>query len=83
MLTFRLGGALETPAAKYPRTFRKLQFFHDFPYALPGIATGVVAITAALTTTFFVKEVSVVPQMRSRNMLIPLDVARTYRQEIE
>ncbi|KAF1917897.1 major facilitator superfamily domain-containing protein [Ampelomyces quisqualis] len=51
-----LGGALETPAAKYTRTFGKIQFFHNFPYALPGIATGLVALSAALTTTFFVKE---------------------------
>ncbi|KAH7411708.1 major facilitator superfamily domain-containing protein [Phaeosphaeria sp. MPI-PUGE-AT-0046c] len=51
-----LGGALESPAVKYPSFFGKFQFFHDFPYALPGFATAIVALSAALTTTLFAKE---------------------------
>ncbi|KAJ4350974.1 hypothetical protein N0V95_004258 [Ascochyta clinopodiicola] len=50
-----LGGALERPAEKYPRVFG-YQFFRDYPYVLPGLVTSLVALSAAITTIFFVKE---------------------------
>ena len=52
-----IGGALETPADKYTSTFGKIQFFHDYPYALPSMVISVISLTAALTTIFFVNEV--------------------------
>jgi hypothetical protein len=54
------GGALETPATKYTSTFGRIQFFHDYPYALPGMVTSIVALSAAITTSLFVKEVCAV-----------------------
>ncbi|KAF9701353.1 hypothetical protein EKO04_000406 [Ascochyta lentis] len=50
-----IGGALERPAEKYTRVFG-YQFFRDYPYALPGLVTSIVAISAAITTMLFVKE---------------------------
>jgi hypothetical protein len=57
LLTGRSGGVLERPAAKYTSTFGRVQFFHDYPYALPGMVTSAIALSAAMTTFFFVKEV--------------------------
>ncbi|KAH9882846.1 hypothetical protein J1614_000212 [Plenodomus biglobosus] len=51
-----IGGALETPADKYPSTFGKIQFFHQYPYALPNMVISSIALLAAITTIFFVKE---------------------------
>jgi hypothetical protein len=50
------GGGLERPASKFPSTFGKFQFWHDYPYALPNIVTSVIALSAAITTMLFVKE---------------------------
>ncbi|KAF2018231.1 MFS general substrate transporter [Aaosphaeria arxii CBS 175.79] len=51
-----LGGALERPAEKFPSTFGKIRFFHDYPYALPSIITSLFALSTAVTTILFVKE---------------------------
>ncbi|KAH7392953.1 major facilitator superfamily domain-containing protein [Pyrenochaeta sp. MPI-SDFR-AT-0127] len=51
-----IGGALERPAEKYTSTFGRIQFFHDYPYAFPGIVTSAVSLSAALSTLLFVKE---------------------------
>ncbi|KAF2648278.1 MFS general substrate transporter [Lophiostoma macrostomum CBS 122681] len=51
-----LGGTLERPALKFPSTFGRIQFFHDYPYAFPGFITASVGLIAAILTTFFVKE---------------------------
>lgn len=53
-----VGGVLERPAEKYTGTFGKIQFFHDYPYALPSMVTSAIALFAAFTTQVFVKEVS-------------------------
>jgi MFS family permease len=53
-----IGGVLERPAEKYTSTFGRVQFFHDYPYALPSMVTSAIALSAALTTQLFVKEVS-------------------------
>jgi hypothetical protein len=52
-----IGGILERPAAKYTSTFGRIQFFHNYPYALPGFVTSLIALSAAITTSLFVKEV--------------------------
>lgn len=56
MANFCPGGALERPAEKYTRIFG-YQFFRNYPYILPGLVTSIVALTAAITTALFVKEV--------------------------
>jgi MFS family permease len=55
------GGALERPADKYPSLFGT-QFFRDYPYALPGLVTSVIALSAAVTTLLFVNEVCRCPK---------------------
>jgi hypothetical protein len=54
-----LGGALESPARKFPGTFGHVQFFSDYPYALPGFLTAFVGLTAAIIATVFIEEVGV------------------------
>jgi MFS family permease len=51
-----LGGALERPASKFPSTFGKVRFWHDYPYALPNIVVSAIALSAATTTMLFVRE---------------------------
>ncbi|KAI0439737.1 major facilitator superfamily transporter [Xylaria telfairii] len=51
-----LGGALADPARLYPRVFRGVWFFEEFPYALSSLVIGVVGLTAVLTSALFVKE---------------------------
>lgn len=61
------GGALERPAQKYSAVFGKIRFFHDFPYALPNIVTSAIALTAAIITALFVKEVRIAVQHLSQS----------------
>jgi hypothetical protein len=56
MLNLSKGGALESPAEKYPSIFG-VQFFRDYPYILPGLVTSIVALAAAVITLLFVNEV--------------------------
>lgn len=56
MANIYAGGALERPAEKYTHFFG-YQFFHDYPYILPGLVTSIVALSAAIITIFFIKEV--------------------------
>ncbi|TDZ17403.1 Efflux pump azaK [Colletotrichum orbiculare MAFF 240422] len=51
-----LGGALADPVSQYPRAFRGIRFFEDYPYALSSFVVGFVGLTAALSTLFFVEE---------------------------
>ncbi|KAF2640732.1 MFS general substrate transporter [Massarina eburnea CBS 473.64] len=51
-----IGGALESPAKRYPSTFGRIRFFNDYPYALPGFVTASVGFTAAILATLFLKE---------------------------
>lgn len=51
-----LGGLLAEPAKQFPAVLGHVQFFHDFPYALPNFATGLVALSAVFTSYFYVEE---------------------------
>lgn len=51
-----LGGALADPAHQYPRLFGDVQFFLDYPYALPSFVIAAVGLTSVFTSAFFVKE---------------------------
>ena len=53
----RPGGALESPAKKFPSTFGKIHFFSDYPYALPGFICSTIGASAAIVSAFFIKEV--------------------------
>lgn len=51
-----IGGALADPATQYPRAFGNVQFFIDYPYALPSIVVGVLGLSAVVVTALFVDE---------------------------
>lgn len=51
-----IGGALADPAGQYPRLFGKVQFFLDYPYALPSFAIAFIGLTAVFTSAFFLEE---------------------------
>ncbi|KAF9732049.1 hypothetical protein PMIN07_008208 [Paraphaeosphaeria minitans] len=51
-----IGGALERPAVKFPSIFGHVQFFNDYPYALPGFVCSLVGLSAAVLVTFNVRE---------------------------
>ncbi|KAF9871187.1 major facilitator superfamily transporter [Colletotrichum karsti] len=51
-----LGGTLAAPADQYPGAFKDVQFFVDYPYALPSFVIGFIGLTAAITSYFFVEE---------------------------
>lgn len=53
------GGALAKPATVFPSIFGHVQFFHDFPYALPTIVTGGIGAIATISSGIFIKEVCV------------------------
>jgi hypothetical protein len=52
-----LGGSLARPAIQYPSLFGNIQFFNDFPYALPMLTVGVLAVVTIVVTVLFVEEV--------------------------
>ena len=52
-----IGGLLESPAAKLPSTIGRIQFFVDYPYALPGFASAAFGLTAAIVGAIFLREV--------------------------
>ncbi|KAK3329783.1 MFS general substrate transporter [Apodospora peruviana] len=51
-----IGGALADPAAQYPRFFKNVQFFVDYPYALPSFTVGCIGVSAVVVTALFAKE---------------------------
>lgn len=51
-----IGGLLAEPAAQYPKLFGKIQFFIDYPYALPSFAVGCIGLSAIVVTVLFVEE---------------------------
>lgn len=51
-----LGGALADPAHQYPRLFGHVQFFHDYPYALPSFVIAGLGVAGVVTAAVFVQE---------------------------
>jgi len=51
-----IGGALASPATQYPSLFGGIDFFEQHPYALPGLATGFISLTGAVTVALFLEE---------------------------
>lgn len=51
-----IGGALADPAHQYPKIFGDVQFFLDYPYALPSFAIGAIGLTSIFTSAFFIEE---------------------------
>lgn len=53
-----LGGLLADPAGSYPRVFGGVEFFRQFPYALPNLVSAFFLGCAALSTWLCLEEVS-------------------------
>jgi MFS family permease len=53
-------GGLAKPAEQYPSIFGNIQFFKDFPYLLPTMVAGGIAVVALVAVTVFIKEVSLI-----------------------
>lgn len=51
-----MGGILAKPAQNY-NAFKHIQLFVTFPYLLPCMVTGALALTAAVVNLIFLKEV--------------------------
>ncbi|KAI3318771.1 MFS general substrate transporter [Xylariaceae sp. AK1471] len=51
-----IGGALADPAGQYPRMFKGVRFFEEYPYALSSIVVGVIGLTAVVTSALFIEE---------------------------
>ncbi|OIW34437.1 MFS general substrate transporter [Coniochaeta ligniaria NRRL 30616] len=51
-----IGGTLANPARLYPKLFGDVQFFLDYPFALPSFAIGFIGLTSVFTSAFFVEE---------------------------
>lgn len=56
MLGPLIGGGLADPVKQYPKAFRHSRFLQQYPYALSTLASGVVALVAAVLTLVFVRE---------------------------
>jgi MFS family permease len=50
-------GGLARPVEQYPKLFAGNKFFTDYPYLLPTMITGAIALLAAIFVALFVKEV--------------------------
>lgn len=51
-----VGGALTDPVHQYPSLFKNVQFFKDYPYALPNFAVGAICLSCVIITALFVDE---------------------------
>ena len=51
-----VGGVLADPVTQYPRVFKGIGFFEDYPYALPGFVVGGICATSVVTSFFLLEE---------------------------
>lgn len=68
-----VGGMLAAPAEQYPAVFGNIQFFKDYPYALPTFVTGLIGLSAAIISAIFVKEVCPVRNWKIQPLILTLD----------
>jgi MFS family permease len=64
-----LGGLLANAADKYPNSFGKVQFFHDFPYFLPCFFSAIVSLFGFIIGFVVLKETK--PRVRTNAVAIP------------
>ncbi|KAL0945403.1 hypothetical protein HGRIS_000895 [Hohenbuehelia grisea] len=62
-----IGGAFARPAVRWPETFGRLQFFHDYPYFLPCAIAGVFSVFSFIVCSALLRETapSIIAQRRS------------------
>lgn len=71
-----IGGIFSEPAKHYPKVFGNIQFFKEFPYALPSFIVSVIAISAAILSILFLKEVS-----RARHIQFRANLVSDFEEE--
>ena len=54
------GGALSDPAKQIGGIFKRIEFFKEYPYALPTFVSGAIGASAAILCVLFLKEVCLV-----------------------
>lgn len=52
-----IGGSLARPAVHFPSVFGDIQFFKDYPYALPCFVSSIFPLIGAILVYFFLEEV--------------------------
>ena len=78
----RTGGALESPATKFPSTFGKVKFFREYPYAFPGFISASIGVSAAIMSMLFLKEVcGQLPHTQACFVNIISDATRSSQQQ--
>jgi hypothetical protein len=56
-ILLRKGGAFANPSEQFPGTIGKVQFFIDFPYALPALVAGAISLSTTIAAALYLKEV--------------------------
>ena len=79
MLTL-LGGALSNPAKQFGGVFKRVDFFTQYPYALPTFVTGAIGLSAAILAGVFVKEVCFLLSPDPSGVLIDIPDIETERK---
>jgi hypothetical protein len=53
------GGALADPAKEIGGIFKRIEFFSEYPYALPTFVSSTIGASAAILCAVFLKEVCI------------------------
>lgn len=72
-----IGGVFANVADQYPRIFGNIQFFKDYPYALPGFIGGFIGLTSVITSALFLTE-TLTPDRRASNKASPHAMMSTW-----
>lgn len=51
-----IGALLADPVQQYPSLFGGIEFFENYPFALPGLVVGAISASGALTSMLFLEE---------------------------
>ena len=79
MLIFA-GGALADPAKEIGGIFKRIEFFSEYPYALPTFVSGAIGASAVILCALFLKEVCLVAQARFPGVLTGISDATAQGQ---
>jgi len=73
-----IGGTFSNPANTFPNLFRH-DFFHTYPYFLPGCIAAVISLTGAIFGYVFLEET--LPSKR-RGLAIPKSITEEHQEQI-
>jgi MFS family permease len=75
-----MGGALARPGDSFP-IFQHTKLFLDFPYLLPCLVTGSLALVSGLSCLFFLEEVCLSPFRDLSQLKVALDPGCPQRRQ--